>query len=330
MNSTDSKGQERTDSTVGRRPPGVRTFPWKQLLTSGGVLSVLVWRVPRASLRTAFQHMQPESLCLAAVSFGILLLIRTYKWHGLMVVTSKRRLRVSLRSLFGGFALGLITPGRLGELGRCVFVRKNERAEVAVLNLLDRLLDFWSLLTLVSISLFLLTSRLTAIFGFVVWLASIPVVLEFPKLVAHLARWAHKSTHFNEHFFKPVEQMPLVSVPRFAALSLCAMGVELTSFYFLLKAFSPTEFSTALATYPYIVLAGDLPISFGGIGVRESVAASLLSPYAVTSGAAVGATLVWFVFAVLIPAALGAAWLVAERVRGAMRKPRESLVRSAL
>ncbi len=223
-----------------------------------------------------------------------------------MVAGGGRPWQASLRSLFGGFALGLITPGRLGELGRCVFVRKTERAEVAVLNLLDRLLDFWALLTLVSVSLFLLTSRPAAIFGVAVWLASIPFVLEFPALVARFAHWAHKSTHFAEHFFEPVEQMPLVSVPRFAALSICAMGVELSSFYFLLKAFSPTEFNTAIATYPYIVLAGDLPITFGGIGVREGVAASLLSPYAVPSGAAMGATLVWFVFAVLMPAALGA------------------------
>ena len=98
------------------------------------------------------------------------------------------------------------------------------------------------------------------------------------------------------------------------------MGVELASFFFLLRAFSPTGFTTALATYPYIVLAGDLPVSFSGVGVREGAAALLLSPYAVPSGAAVDASLVWFLFAMLLPAALGALWLVAERVRSGMRK----------
>jgi uncharacterized membrane protein YbhN (UPF0104 family) len=99
------------------------------------------------------------------------------------------------------------------------------------------------------------------------------------------------------------------------------MGVELASFFFLLRAFSPTGFTTALATYPYIVLAGDLPVSFSGVGVREGVAALLLSPYAVPSGAAVGASLVWFIFAVLMPAALGAIWLVVERARAHVRRP---------
>jgi len=115
-------------------------------------------------------------------------------------------------------------------------------------------------------------------------------------------------------------KMPVLSTPRFAALAVGAMGVELASFFFLLRAFSPTGFTTALATYPYIVLAGDLPVSFSGVGVREGVAALLLSPYAVPSGAAIGASFVWFVFAVLLPAALGTVWLVAERVRARVRR----------
>ena len=113
--------------------------------------------------------------------------------------------------------------------------------------------------------------------------------------------------------------MPLVRTPRFAILALGAMWAELASFFFLLRAFSPTKFTTALATYPYIVLAGDLPVSFSGVGVREGAAALLLSPYAVPACAAVDASLVWFLLAMLLPAALGAFWLVAERTKSRMR-----------
>jgi uncharacterized membrane protein YbhN (UPF0104 family) len=110
----------------------LRSIPWKQLLISAGVIAVMVWRVPFAGLRTAFRHMEMGSLFLALVCFQVLLILRAYKWHRLMAAAGKRRLRQSLRSLFGGFALGLITPGRLGELGRCVFVREDERAQERV------------------------------------------------------------------------------------------------------------------------------------------------------------------------------------------------------
>ena len=68
------------------------------------------------------------------------------------------------------------------------------------------------------------------------------------------------------------------------------------------------------------MLAGDLPVSFSGVGVREGAAAFLLSSYGVPSSAAVDATLLWFVFAVLVPAGLGSLWLIAERIRMRMRR----------
>jgi hypothetical protein len=137
----------------------------------------------------------------------------------------------------------------------------------------------------------------------------------FPALVSHLSKLARKSRYFRGHFMDAAVGMPPVPTPRFAIMAVGAMWAELASFFFLLRAFSPIGFTTALATYPYIVLAGDLPVSFSGVGVREGAAALLLSPYAVPSGAAVDASLVWFVFAMLLPAVIGTFWLIAERVK---------------
>jgi len=248
-----------------------------------------------------------------------LLFLRAYKWHRLLAAAGNGYIRQSLRSLFGGFALGLITPGRLGELGRCAFVRKEERAQVAVLTVFDRLLDFWALLTAMGASLFFLAPRPAAVFGVAVWLALLPVVMGFPALVSHLSKLARNSRRFRGHFME-AGGMPMVETPRFALMAVGAMWAELASFFFLLRAFFPTEFSTTLATYPYIVLAGDLPVSFSGVGVREGAAALLLSPYAVPTTAAVDASLLWFVFGMLLPAALGVCWLVAERLKSRVRR----------
>jgi uncharacterized membrane protein YbhN (UPF0104 family) len=236
-----------------------------------------------------------------------------------MAAVGKVHPRQSLRTLFGGFALGLITPGRLGELGRCMFVRKHERIHVAILNLLDRLLDLWALLTLVGASLFLLLSPPAAVFGMAVWLVLLPVMLGSPNLLAHLARHLERAREFQQHAAKVASGLPPAEMFRYSLLALAALTAELASFFFLLRAFYPAGFGTAVATYPYIVLAGDLPISFSGVGLREGAAALLLTPYAVPSGAAVDAALLWFVFAILIPALLGVAWLITERARSRFR-----------
>jgi len=297
----------------------VRSIPWKRMFLSLGALLVLVWRVPFAGLQAAFRNLEMSSLALALFCFLVLLFLRAYKWHCLMAAVGKGHPRQSLRALFGGFALGLIAPGRLGELGRCVFVSKDDRAQVALLTVYDRLLDFWALLTLMGASLFFLASRPVAIFGVAVWLAFLPVVMGLPALLSHVSKLVQRSRRFRGHFIDAATGMPPVPAPRFAILALGAMWTELASFFFLLRAFSPTEFTTALATYPYIVLAGDLPVSLSGVGVREGAAALLLSPYAVPTGAAVDASLVWFLFAMLLPAALGAFWLVADRAKAKLR-----------
>jgi len=290
------------------------------LVISLGVAGLIVWRVPFAALRAAFRNLEVGSLLVALFCLAVLLFLRAYKWHRLMAAAGKSSVRQSMRSLLGGFALGLITPGRLGELGRCAFVRKEERAQVALLTLYDRLLDFWALLTAMGASLFFLATRPAAVFGLAVWLALLPVVVGFPALVSHLAKLARKSPHFRGHFMEAAVAMPMVETPRFAIMALGAMWAEMASFYFLLRAFFPTEFTTALATYPYIVLAGDLPLSFSGVGVREGAAAMLLSGYAIPNSAAVDASLLWFVFGMLLPATLGVFWLLSERTKSRRRK----------
>jgi hypothetical protein len=70
----------------------------------------------------------------------------------LLAAVGNFRLQQSLRTLLGGCVLGLLTPGRVGELGRCIFVRQHERPQVAFLTLLDRALDLWALLTLVIVA----------------------------------------------------------------------------------------------------------------------------------------------------------------------------------
>ena len=290
-------------------------IPWRQLVLSLGIGSVVLWRIPFRDLRTAFRSLERGSL-LVAVSFTlVLLVVRAYKWHCLMSAVGDFRLRQSLRTLLGGCALGLITPGRIGELGRCIFVRKQERTEIAVLTFLDRSLDFWGLLTLVGASLFFIVSQPAAIFGVAVWLALLPVVLGLPGLLAYLSQVSNRSRHLHGAFAEVASGLPPIRILKYAGMSLGAMWLELSSFFFLLRAFSPAEYSTAVATYPYIALAGDLPFSFSGVGIREGAAALFLSPYAVPSGSAVDATLLWFVLGILLPGSLGLAWLGVERLR---------------
>ena len=193
-----------------------RKIPWRQIVLSVGAIVVIVWRVPFTNLRAAFQNLDRGDLLLAGCCFQVLLATRAYKWHCLMAAVGKVHPRQSLRTLFGGFALGLITPGRLGELGRCLFVRKPERAHVAILTLLDRLMDLWALLTLVGAGLFLLAPPPAAVFGIAIWLALLPVMLGAPGLLAHVAKSLKKARDFQSQLTQLAHGLPPLEMLRYA------------------------------------------------------------------------------------------------------------------
>jgi uncharacterized membrane protein YbhN (UPF0104 family) len=87
------------------------------------------------------------------------------------------------------------------------------------------------------------------------------------------------------------------------------------TFFCLLRAFTDVDPHAALVTFPWIVTVGGLPLSVGGLGLREGAAAMLLARYAIPSAVAVDAALLLHVFSGLLPAAAGALWLACSRAQ---------------
>jgi uncharacterized membrane protein YbhN (UPF0104 family) len=221
----------------------------------------------------------------------------------------------SARSLLAGFALSLVTPGRLGELGRCLFVAESYRAPVFLLNTLDRALDMWALLTCAVASLMALAPRPYGVFGLGVWLALLPAALGLPNLVANLSSLPWWEEDFRQKLRLAGQTLRAVPTTAFAAWALVSTLLDLLTFFFLLRAFHHVSLRAALITFPWIVAAGGLPISLSGLGPREAAAALLLAPYAIPSAVACDVGLLQFAFSALLPALIGGIWLAAATVR---------------
>ena len=284
---------------------------WLRWGISAGVGAVILWRVPVDGLRSAFGAVDARWFGLAMGCVFAMLSVRWIRWHRLLAAGGVEvPHRDSAQWLLGGFTLSVVTPGRIGEWGRCVFAAPADRAAVLLLNILDRLLDVWALGSWAVIAAFAFKPRPYGVFALGVWLALLPVALCLPALVTRLADLRWWKTEFQEKLrdaAKTVETIPPVP---FAAMALVSTAIDMLTFYFLLSAFQPVPLRAVVATFPWIVMAGGLPISVGGIGPREGVAAMLLAHYAVPSAVACDAGLLIFVFSALVPALAGGAWLL--------------------
>jgi uncharacterized membrane protein YbhN (UPF0104 family) len=290
----------------------VRLTHWIRYGGTVAAASVLLWRLPTGALQSALRELDGPQLLPAFFCALAMMAVRVYKWHRL-VGESESGVGASLRPLFGGFALSLIIPGRLGEFGRCWFAAKPARARVALLNILDRALDEWALLTLTVASLFVVVARPAAIFGVGVWLAGLPVVLGLPTLISKLCVLPCWPEHVRAQIAAATPGLTRVRTAPFALLSLASTFLELLLLFSLLRAFHRVGFSVALAVYPWITMAGAVPVSLSGLGVREGAAALLLPRYGIPPAVAVEVGLLMFAFNSLLPGALGGLWLLVDR-----------------
>ncbi len=248
--------------------------------------------------------------------------VRFLKWQQLLRsagLTSPSR--DAARSLFGGFTLGVVAPGRLGELGRCLFVADRDRAPVLLLTVLDRALDFWALLTMAVISLLVVIPRPVGVFALGVWLACVPILIGLPKLVPGVGtlRWWPEGFRAKLRIAGPT--LGTISPIRFAALSLLSTALDFFTFFLALRALHVVNLTTVLATFPWVVMVGGLPVSVSGLGAREGMAGLLLVRWAVPAVVAVDASLLYFVLTALLPALLGLVPFVTERYRPQAHSP---------
>lgn len=292
----------------------MRVTPIMRVGFSAGLVALILWRVPVQAMCSAIQDLDGSWLWMALASALATLAIRTLKWQRLLqAVGSRLSGRDVMLSLFGGFALGVVTPGRLGEFGRCMFIPETKRGAVISLNVLDRLFDSWSVATYAVVSLFLAGRRPPAIIALAVWMAFIPVVHGLPRLISHLedAPWWGKT--FGPQLRNAGPALGKIAMAPFAGWALLSTSLDVITFYFLLSAFHPTGFMTAPATYPWIVMASGIPLSLGGLGLREGAAALLLSHYAITAAVATDVALFLFAFLSLLPALCGGILLLLAR-----------------
>lgn len=290
----------------------------KRLLRIGistAVVTAILVHVPGRALQGAFRGVSLAWLLAALFCVAGMLAARYYRWRRLLAAGGFAMSRRDAgRSLLGGFTLSLITPGRAGELGRCLFVEEAARAPVLMLNVLDRALDTWALLTCAVLSLMALNPRPHGIFALGVWLALLPAAMGLPAFVSHVGGIPWWPAALREKLHAASRRMMDVRVPAFSAWALISTGLDLLTFYCLLRALQPVSLVAVLMTFPLMIIVGGLPISISGLGPREGVAAVLLARYAVPSAVAIDATLLFWVFSAVLPAVAGGAWSLVSGV----------------
>jgi len=280
-----------------------------RLIVVFALFSILVYSVKPGDIFEAFLHARPLYLALAILLVIPNMFLQVFRWNFILcTVCPKPSLASVIRSLFGGFFLGAVSPARAGEFARGFLVPGHSRMKIASLTVLEKGLNqsmiyFFGLISLV----FLLPS----------FFKVIPILAECMVLII-LFNISRLKPHIEKLVLRfTVENTVKNSLAAFDALTVGKTGIMLfismifyiiysIQFYCLFLCFTDLSFQVACKTIPVIYLVNVLlPISIGDLGVKEMASIKLLAPFGIAAGASFSASLTQNVLTFLIPSFIG-------------------------
>lgn len=274
---------------------------WFQLGVSLSLLGVLFvsadWRAFVNQLWVA----QPGYVAVAFVGYVLGQALSAYKWCLLArVVGFDQSLRAFVSYYFGGMYLNLFAPSTIaGDVGRSVLLAGSREGVGRALQsvVADRASGGVMLLWVSALSFVVLgPTVLPAVVCYGTIAAAVGAVLVWwllPRLTALLFVPGHAIRRSSEKLFEPYHTRPRL------VLGACSLAFGFHVFQIgllplLAHALNiSVPFWYLMVCIPLVTLVSGLPLSFGGLGVREGSYVFFLSLVGVGQNEALALSLVW-------------------------------------
>lgn len=289
---------------------------------SAATLGLIFWFLPKEAIFAGFARLSWPVFLSVLLAFLLCHIVTAAKWWLLM--DRAIPFLTALRAHFAGLAANLCLPGAAGGdavRAAVAHVSLKDGPKVAAAAVGDRLIDLVGLACLTLIGLALLQGEgggaaLAMAVAGVVFAAAAAGLFVFPRIARGVwSRWPGL----------PVRELAFRVADAFAALGrrpglllftlALSAAVQAVLILLSIRLAEPMGVDVAWAAWffawPLAKIVATLPISLGGLGVRESSLAALLVPFGASAPEVVAAGLAWQGI-LYLAGALGALILVAS------------------
>ncbi|HOX37020.1 MAG TPA: lysylphosphatidylglycerol synthase transmembrane domain-containing protein [Candidatus Brocadiia bacterium] len=283
-------------------------------------LALLLWLLSRfvgwRSVADALGKCDRGRIAVACFVFTPLVILgKAVRWH-IMARSAVPGLNFarSFRSYMAGLCLACLTPAAAGELARGVYLSRDRKTELTTIALADKLIDLTALCAVAAVgggyalggAILIPLGLLIAAGGWSAWFV-------MPTLQSRIADRLPAGRLWD--FVRRAAGAVAGISPRLAAqcalLATANFLIYFVQTWVVMRAFMPEFDFRAIAVFPLVTLSTLLPLTpIGGIGVRESAAALLLSRFNVPPEVAVNAAFIQYAIVTLVPALLGAVFVI--------------------
>lgn len=268
-----------------------------KIFVSAGLLFLIILKVDWSQL-----HISLLRGNLIYLSLGVILgigfnLIKFSKWHNIIKLgKNDYSYWDGAKSYMIGNALGMVTPMRVGDIGRALYFIPSERPKMIGFTFIDRLID---LITVCILSIgggYLLINH-----GFCFLLIVLSVMglfllfspIFFYKIVKNII----PNGKINKKIGRLIEIFKFLDIKTILIcliLSVAAFIITILEFTCVISAFENTTFLSIFLVTPLITLSALIPVTIMGLGVREGLSILLFSKFGVSEATALTAAFLCF------------------------------------
>ena len=297
----------------------------KWAIRAGGsavALSLIFWFLPKEAIFEGFSRLSWPLFLSVLMAFLLCHVVTASKWWLLM--DRAIPLATALRAHFAGLAANLCLPGAAGGdavRAAMAHVSLKDGPKVAAAAIGDRLIDLVGLACLTLTGLLLLqgggaSTALAVIIAGIVFAAAVAGLFVFPRVARGIwARWPDLPA--RDLAFRVADAFAALGRKPGLLLFTLALSAGVQAVLILLSIRLAEAVGVHVATaawffaWPLAKIIATLPLSLGGLGVRESSLAALLVPFGAAAPAVIASGLAWQGI-LYLAGALGALILVAS------------------
>lgn len=298
------------------------------------LLYLLLRTIKRDALFEAIANANLLPVILAFVLVPVNLALQSTRWY-MLVRTEFDSLsyRRVFDSFLGGLSLGMITPGRVGEVGRIFLLDVPSRIRLAGLHVLDKMYFAGAVGLLGPAMLYLMpgfsgalpkslhagTVALVGVLPLFYFLFALsPKPLKALLLAVQLLIGAKGRTL---ELLRAYDGIKPKHCAWLTAITFTQILIVLTQFFLLSLSLQSVSWLTAAHTYAAaLFVKTTLPVSLGSLGVGEWAAVSFYARYGIADTTGFSASLMLFVMNVLLPALAGLWVLFRMRPQALLRR----------
>jgi glycosyltransferase 2 family protein len=275
-----------------------------KIILALAILFFIFKRIDYHSVLKNFSMVKASTMIILILIAILKVVIQIINWGKYLRINPeyKPQTKEIISSFLIGDALRFVVPGGYGTLGKMYFVN-NHKKDTFISMGVEKFLQIWSTLSFAAFASIFYFDEINlaikiAVTAFI-WFS--PFLLSIISSIPKFHKIHKYSIQYNKY------------IPAILGRQVVYMLLTITQYYVIMTNFLSVNFWNVFVAVPLILSANILPITYAGLGLRETFAIKVLQKFGIKASISITCSLIIFAVNNILPALVGVYFIIARK-----------------